>query len=116
MPDWMISIDRKSRRRRHASRSSRIDFTPNPRLVLAGDVINWRNNDIVSHWPAPIQNGQLNKTGYMSNPIPPGATSDTAFLPAPVGQDTELEYGCALHPGERGIIKVLLHPPDPTTS
>ncbi|WP_155893899.1 hypothetical protein [Cystobacter fuscus] len=92
MPDWMIKIERKSKRRRKASRLSRIDFTPNPQEALAGDVINWKNNDTVAHWPAPIRNGQPDKMGYMSHEIPPGATSDIAFSPDAVKEDTELEY------------------------
>jgi plastocyanin len=113
MPDWMIKIDRKTARKRKGIRISRIEFTPNPREVLAGDVINWRNNDIEDHWPAPIENGQLVENGYMDNAIPPGTTSDKAFSPGPVLQDTELEYGCMLHPGEKGVIKVLRYPPTP---
>ncbi|WNG18196.1 multicopper oxidase domain-containing protein [Cystobacter fuscus] len=112
MPDWMIKIERKNQRRRKASRLSRIDFTPNPQEALAGDVINWKNTDTEPHWPAPFDEyGKLNKTGYMTHKIPPGATSDIGFSPDAADKGKELEYGCVLHPGEKGIIKVLLSPP-----
>ncbi len=105
MPDWMITIGRER------------EFTPNPRKALGGDVIYWRNDDSEPHWPAPYLMGttQPDKYGYMNYQIPPGATSDTAFSPAPVPDDgpdyIEIQYCCALHPEEKGIIRVLRAPP-----
>jgi plastocyanin len=111
MPDWMIEIEK---RREHGA--PRIRFTPSPREALVGDVINWKNKDTERHWPAPIRDGKLQQDGFMLNPIPPGATSDMAFSPDKDSAGKDLEYGCALHPNERGIIRVLQQPPASATS
>ncbi len=106
MSDWMITIGREKK------------FTPNPQEVLGGDVIFWRNDDSVPHRPAPMQNGKPIEDGFMDDQIPQGGTS-TYFSPANVDKAQDIEYCCAIHPEEKGIIRVLKElagpPPDLTT-
>ncbi|HEV3315650.1 MAG TPA: hypothetical protein VG488_01725 [Candidatus Angelobacter sp.] len=84
----------------------RIKFDPNPLTnVRIGDEIFWINNDTEAHWPGRLNNdGSIDKTFFMANPIAPGTSSDP-FSPGVAG---ELKYACSLsgHEKETGSIQV----------
>ena len=75
---WIISIDKTGA----PPGQPQVKFTPNPLGVNAGDVIYWRNNDSVGHWPAPKTGS---KTDWMDFQIP-GKLADQ---PAPTSQQAE---------------------------
>ena len=77
-------------------------FNPNPLTVNVNDSVFWSNADTVAHLPAPSAS---NPTGWLDSKIPPGGVSSQISLNPP-GPYT-LNYVCALHPGEKGQIKVL---------
>ena len=86
------------------------EFSPSNQPVKVGDVIFWRNNDErAEHQPMPVNgeaddwvdriarclNGQPATSirfGFQTVPNPPGPT--------------EVQYVCALHAGETGILTV----------
>jgi hypothetical protein len=90
-------------------------FDPNAQGVLAYDTITWHNGDDQPHYPAPIIQGSVLKTGWFDYQIPPGGTSDT-LAPGPNTTNPTasytLSYACALHPDEKGTITVK---PNPTS-
>jgi plastocyanin len=105
VPAWKIDINV------NAMQPPRASFAPNTLQALAGDLITWANNDNQqSHWPAPVTNGVVDKTGWLSEAIPPNASSKESFSPPTAG--TTLSYCCALHPSEKSAtIEVLAAPP-----
>jgi len=82
-------------------------FDPPALNALNGDGVTWSNEDDQAHWPAPISNGSMNQTGFMSTQIAPGGSSDTTFIKGSSG--TTISYGCALHPSstETGTITIV---------
>lgn len=108
MPAWKIDINV------NAHQPPRASFSPATLQALVGDLISWANNDNAeSHWPAPIgSDGQVNKTGWLSEAIPPNASSKQSLSPSATGT---LNYCCALHPSEKGVIQVISSPPPPTS-
>ncbi|HEY7406480.1 MAG TPA: hypothetical protein VIB39_23330 [Candidatus Angelobacter sp.] len=106
MPSWSIDINVNEKQPPRAS------FSPTKQQALVGDLISWANNDKAdSHWPAPIEGGKINKTGWFDQAIPPNASSKGTVSPSAPGT---LSYGCALHPDELGSIEVLSSPPTTT--
>jgi plastocyanin len=77
-------------------------FDPNPLKVNVNDSASWSNDDKVAHWPAP---SAANPKGWLDYQIAPGGESGQISFDPP-GPYT-LNYVCALHPGEKGQIKVL---------
>jgi plastocyanin len=77
-------------------------FVPNPLTAYPNDSVYWYNGDKVAHWPAP---SAANPKGWLDYQIAPDSESGQISLnpPAPY----TLTYVCALHPGERGQIKVV---------
>lgn len=78
-------------------------FDPQTQSAQVNDSIYWYNSDkSQAHWPAP---STANPTGFMDYQIAPGSSSSQISLnpPAPY----TLNYVCALHPGETGVIKVV---------
>lgn len=80
-------------------------FDPNPLTVNVNDSVFWYNGDKVAHWPAP---SAANPKGWLDYQVAPdGESNQISFNPAnPPGPYT-LNYVCALHPDEKGQIKVL---------
>jgi plastocyanin len=100
---WIIAINKVSHRK---SGQPRATFKPESQTVAVGDIISWRNNDSVPHWPAPSVAG---KTDWMDFQIPGKKKNQ----PAPTSQQalsfsaaTTVTYVCALHPDETGTIIV----------
>ncbi len=77
-------------------------FDPNPLTANVNDSAFWSNGDKVAHWPAP---SAANPKGWFAYQIAPGGQSNQISFNPP-GPYT-LNYVCALHPGEKGQIKVL---------
>lgn len=103
MPAWKVDINV------NAKQPPRASFSPNPQQALVGDLISWANNDnLQSHWPAPVYNGQMDKTGWFTKAIPPNASSEKSVSPSAPGT---LSYCCAIHQDEKGTIQVLSSPP-----
>jgi hypothetical protein len=78
-------------------------FNPTPLTAKVNDSIYWYNGDSTqAHWPAPSAS---NPKGFMDYQIEPNGSSSQISLnpPAPY----ILSYICALHPGEKGQIKVV---------
>lgn len=101
MPSWKININANNPPQPPAS------YVPQVLQAFVGDLISWANNDHATtegHWPAPINNGVIDKTGWLSEAIPPGASSKESLSPSGTGP---LNYCCALHPSETGIIFVV---------
>ena len=107
MPSWSININVNQKQPPRAS------FSPQNQQALVGDLISWANNDPKeAHWPAPIQDGKVNKTGWFSQAIPPNAPSPSSISPPIAGT---LTYCCALHDDEKeATIEVLSSPPTAT--
>lgn len=84
-------------------------FAPQSLVAVPYDTITWHNGDGQAHYPAPIINGTVQKTGWFDYQIPPGGTSDT-LSPGPNQADPTasyvLNYACALHPSETGQITI----------
>jgi len=93
---WTISINKGP--------GHGVVFSPNPLPNVApGDQIIWANNDTIPHWPGLVnEDGTIDKTFFMPNPIAKDSTSPT-FSP---GVATTLNYACSLHAGENGSIQV----------
>jgi plastocyanin len=104
VPAWKIDINVNT------TQPPRASFAPNALQALPGDLITWANNDNhQSHWPAPVVDGVVDKTGWLSEAIPPNASSKESFSPPAAGT---LSYCCALHPSEKSAtIEVLGAPP-----
>jgi hypothetical protein len=82
-------------------------FNPNPLTAQANYNVFWYNSDQSNaHWPAP---SAADKTAWFDYQIQPGAQSNQLALPpmSPPAAYT-LNYVCALHPNEKGQIKVTL--------
>jgi hypothetical protein len=82
-------------------------FDPNPLNAQPNYNVFWSNSDPTNaHWPAP---SVAEKTAWFDYQIPPGAQSNQLALPpmSPPAAYT-LNYVCALHPNEKGQIKVNL--------
>jgi plastocyanin len=104
---WIIAIDKAAAQ----PGQPQARFNPQSLTVAAGDIIYWRNNDGIPHWPAP---SVANKTSWMDFQIPgklpdqPAPTSQQAvsFSPPPNNQPPQIiyTYVCALHPDETGSI------------
>lgn len=82
-------------------------FDPNPLQAEPNDSVFWFNGDKVAHWPAPAPKkpgDPINKKAWLDFQIPANASSTAIALnpPAPYC----LNYVCALHPNEKGQIKV----------
>ena len=77
-------------------------FDPSPLTVNVNDSVFWYNGDKVAHWPAP---SAANPKGWLDYQIAPDGESGQISLNPP-GPYT-LDYVCALHPDEKGQIKVL---------
>jgi plastocyanin len=77
-------------------------FDPTPLTAQVNDSVYWYNGDTTAHWPAPSAS---NPKGFMDFQIAPDGSSAQISLnpPAPY----TLNYVCALHPGEKGQIKVV---------
>jgi plastocyanin len=77
-------------------------FAPDPLTAHPNDSVYWTNDDKVAHWPAP---SAANPKGWMDYQIAPDSESSQISLnpPAPY----ILNYVCALHPNEKGQIKVV---------
>ncbi len=78
-------------------------FDPSPLTAHVNDSVYWSNGDQnEAHWPAP---SAANPKGWLDYQIAPGGQSTQISLnpPAPY----TLDYVCALHPGEKGQIKVI---------
>lgn len=78
-------------------------FNPSPLTVNVNDSVFWYNGDQSKpHWPAP---SAANPKGWLDYQIAPDSESGQISLnpPAPY----TLNYVCALHPGEKGQIKVV---------
>lgn len=112
MPAWKIDINVNQ------PGPPRASFSPSTLQAQVGDSISWANNDNQeSHWPAPVVNGQVNKTGWLSEAIPPNASSKQSLSPSAPGP---LKYCCAIagHQNETGVIWVVsayIYPnPSPT--
>jgi hypothetical protein len=84
-------------------------FYPQAAVAAPYDTIAWHNGDTQPHYPAPIVNGSVVKTGWFDYQIPAGGTSDT-LSPGPnmanLKAEYVLQYACALHPGETGQITI----------
>jgi len=104
MPSWSININVNQKQPPRAS------FSPQNQQALVGDLISWANNDPTeAHWPAPIEDGKINKTGWFPEAIPPNASSKGTISPSAPGT---LKYCCALHADEKeATIEVLTNPP-----
>lgn len=77
-------------------------FDPSPLTVQVNDSVYWYNGDQKeAHWPAP---SAANPKGWLDYQIAPDGESSSIALnpPAPY----TLNYVCALHPSEKGQIKV----------
>jgi plastocyanin len=77
-------------------------FSPNPQTVHVNDSVYWYNGDRKeAHWPAP---SAANPKAWLDYQIAPGGESSQISInpPAPY----TLNYVCALHPAEKGQIKV----------
>jgi len=84
-----------------------VSFTPSPQSITSLDNLFWANNDEQQeHWPAP---SAAQKTAWMPAAIPaklPGQPAPTSRgMTFDAGSYT-VNYVCALHPTETGIIKV----------
>lgn len=77
-------------------------FSPSPLEANVNDSVFWYNGDKVAHHPAP---SAANPKGWLDYQIAPGGESSQISFDPP-GPYT-LNYVCALHPGEKGQIKVL---------
>lgn len=78
-------------------------FDPSPLTACVNDSVFWFNADPnQAHWPAP---SAANPKGWLDYQIPPNTESSQISLnpPAPY----TLKYVCALHPNEKGVIKVI---------
>jgi plastocyanin len=78
-------------------------FDPATLTAQVNDSVYWQNTDTTqAHWPAPSAS---NPKGWLDYQVPPGGVSTQISLnpPAPY----TLNYVCALHPGETGVIKVV---------
>ena len=78
-------------------------FAPDPITVVQNDSVFWHNSDpTLAHWPAPSKD---NPKGWLDFQIPPNSqSSQISFNP---GTYT-LNYVSALHPDEKGQIKVVV--------
>ncbi|HZS46508.1 MAG TPA: plastocyanin/azurin family copper-binding protein [Blastocatellia bacterium] len=98
---WIIAIDKVDNAPQGQPQAA---YDPPSQTVTAGDIIYWRNNDDIPHWPAP--NAQ-SETAWMDYQIPgklqgqPAPTSQQAVSFSAAGT---YNYVCALHPDETGTI------------
>jgi len=94
-------------------------FSPTPANVSVGNVVFFRNNDEKhQHWPVPATVPNLDpknpdRTGWwmdapISTKLPgqPATPSKEAFTPSVATAAAGVQYICALHPDEKGIIIV----------
>ena len=94
-------------------------FSPVPANVNVGNIVFFRNNDEKNaHWPVPatvpnVDPEKPDRTGWwMDSPIPtklpdePSTPSKEAFTPSVATAAAGVQYICALHPDEKGIIIV----------
>jgi plastocyanin len=70
----------------------RLAFSPNPATVSAGQVVVFKNNDVVAHHVV------LDDLSVQTPDIPPGATS----APVAMGLSGSKTYHCSIHPGMVG--------------
>ena len=83
-------------------------FDPNPLQAEPNDSVFWFNGDNIAHWPAPAPKkptDPINKKAWLDYQIPPNASSTQIAL-NPAKFPYCLNYVCALHPKEKGQIKV----------
>ncbi len=86
-------------------------FDPNPLQAEPNDSVFWFNGDNIAHWPAPAPKNPkdpINKKAWLDYQIPANASSTSIALnppPAPY-KSYCLNYVCALHPKEKGQIRV----------
>lgn len=86
-------------------------FDPNPLQAEPNDSVFWFNGDNIAHWPAPAPKNPkdpINKKAWLDYQIPANASSTQIALnppPAPYNAYC-LNYVCALHPKEKGQIRV----------
>lgn len=76
-------------------------FDPNPLTVHVNDSVYWYNGDQKAHWPAP---SAANPKGWLDYQIAADGESSQISLDPPAPYT--LNYVCALHPAEKGQIKV----------
>jgi len=101
--NWIIAIDKVDQA---PSGQPQAVFNPQSQTVTAGDVVYWRNNDDIAHWPAP--NAQ-SSTAWMDYQIPGklhGQPAPTSQQAVSFGAKGTINYVCALHPDETGVIVV----------
>lgn len=78
-------------------------FDPSPLTVNVNDSVYWYNGDQnQAHWPAP---SAAKKKGWLDYQIAPGGESSQISFDPPAPYT--LNYVCALHPAEKGQIKVI---------
>jgi plastocyanin len=70
----------------------RLAFFPNPATVAAGQLVVFKNNDVVAHRVI------LDDMSVQTPEIPPGATS----APVAMGVSGAKTYHCTIHPGMVG--------------
>jgi plastocyanin len=98
---WRINITKNPKKGKPAIYT----FEETPPNVKVTDVVFWRNNDKVAHWPGLPGNA----TAFLPNQIAAQSTSPmfAPKTPAPIN------YVCSLHEGETGVIDVGDAPPNP---
>ncbi len=102
-----------------SSGQPKASFRPTPATVSVGNVVFFRNNDEHhDHWPVASTVPNLDpknpdRTGWwMDSPISkklhndPAVPSKQAFTPSVATPAAGVQYICALHPNEKGIVIV----------
>lgn len=103
MPAWKIDINVNT------VQPPRASFSPASLQAQVGDSISWANNDNEeSHWPWPVDSsGQPLPAGWLSEAIPPNASSKQSLSPSSADKGKTLKYYCKLHNNEHGTINVV---------
>ena len=70
----------------------RLAFSPNPATVVTGQLVVFKNNDVVAH------RVMLDDLSIQTPDIPPGGTS----APVAMGTSGSKTYHCTIHPGMVG--------------
>jgi hypothetical protein len=133
MPDWSIKIVPASNPVPTAPAAFQPDVpgarTNDPLQALEDDLVTWNNTTREAHWPwladadfRPLPDSQVLRPSlnYLSDEIPPGASSRPSYDVVMPQSGTTIYYCCKLHPGEHGTITVTAIPanlpqPPPTS-